>query len=142
MAEVMAAVAPEGLLATEPPVDIETRAARFAADLTRAWVVVHDGCVVGHGGLHETSTKGVLTFGMALLPEARGRGAGRTLMDALIGAAREQGAHKLELEVWPDNARAIALYVSFGFSVEGVRRDHYRRRDGSLRTAMLMARAV
>lgn len=47
--------------------------------------------------------------------------------------------HKIELEVWPDNARAIALYARAGFEVEGVRRNHYRRRDGTLRSAMIMA---
>jgi RimJ/RimL family protein N-acetyltransferase len=39
-------------------------------------------------------------------------------------------------------ARAIALYSRVGFTVEGVRRDHYRRRDGSLRSTMLMAIAI
>jgi putative acetyltransferase len=47
--------------------------------------------------------------------------------------------HKVELEVWTDNARAIALYAGTGFHVEGVRREHYRRRDGSLRSTLLMA---
>jgi RimJ/RimL family protein N-acetyltransferase len=41
--------------------------------------------------------------------------------------------------VWTDNARAIALYAATGFEVEGLRRDHYRRRDGRLRSALLMA---
>ena len=40
-------------------------------------------------------------------------------------------AHKISLEVWTDNARAIALYAAAGFEVEGLRRDHYRRRDGT-----------
>ena len=48
--------------------------------------------------------------------------------------------HKVELEVFPDNAAAIGLYRSFGFEQEGLRRDHYRREDGSLRSALLMAR--
>jgi [ribosomal protein S18]-alanine N-acetyltransferase len=33
------------------------------------------------------------------------------------------------VEVWTDNGRAIALYAAAGFEVEGLRRDHYRRRD-------------
>ena len=57
-------------------------------------------------------------------------------------ACTRDGAHKVELEVWPDNARAIALYLSAGFEIEGFRRDHYRRRDGTLRSAVLMARPV
>jgi len=48
--------------------------------------------------------------------------------------------HKVELEAWVDNARAIALYTSSGFEVEGIRRNHYRRKDGTLRSAMIMAK--
>ena len=44
--------------------------------------------------------------------------------------------------MWPDNGRAIALYTRAGYEVEGVRRDHYRRRDGSLRSAVIMARLL
>ena len=57
---------------------------------------------------------------------------------ALLEHARASGAHKIELEVWPDNEPAIALYASAGFVREGHRRDHYRRRDGSLRSSVLM----
>jgi putative acetyltransferase len=64
------------------------------------------------------------------------------LLEAMADHARASGAHKLELEVWTDNARAIALYVSAGFEVEGLRRNHYRRRDGSLRSALIMARLL
>jgi ribosomal protein S18 acetylase RimI-like enzyme len=79
---------------------------------------------------------------MVIVPEARGRGGGRALLDAVIEHARTGGAHKLELEVWTDNGRAIALYVSAGFEVEGLRRNHYRRRDGRLRSALIMARLL
>ena len=56
-----------------------------------------------------------------------------------VGARRRQRAHKISLEVWTDNARAIALYAAAGFEVEGLRRDHYRRRDGRLRSTLIMA---
>jgi RimJ/RimL family protein N-acetyltransferase len=143
-ARVIAAVAEEGLIATEPPVDLAARANRFremtaAEDPTASWVVEDEGRIVGNGGVEESATPGVLALGMALLPEARGRGGGRALLEAMIEHARACGAHKLELEVWPDNAPAIALYASAGFEVEGARRDHYRRRDGALRSSLLMA---
>jgi putative acetyltransferase len=50
--------------------------------------------------------------------------------------------HTARLETWPDNAPAIALYTSFGFEIEGERRRHYRRRDGTLRSSLLMARLL
>jgi putative acetyltransferase len=146
-ARLLAAVAEEGTIAAEPPVDVEARAQKFrevigAEGPGTLLILEDDGRMVGHAGVHELDTPGVLTFGMAVLPEARGRGGGRALLEAIVEHARSCGAHKLELEVWPDNARAIALYVSAGFEVEGFRRDHYRRRDGTLRSALLMARSV
>jgi RimJ/RimL family protein N-acetyltransferase len=147
MAQILAAVAPEGLLGTEPPVDVADRADRFTAmlaagGLSAAWVLEDAGAVVGSSDIHETAAKGVVVLGMVILPEARGRGGGRMLLDAALAHAAAHGAHKVELEVWPDNARAISVYVAAGFAVEGVRRDHYRRRDGSLRSSLLMARAL
>jgi ribosomal protein S18 acetylase RimI-like enzyme len=53
---------------------------------------------------------------------------------------RPGDVHKIELEVFPDNEAAIGLYRSTGFAEEGLRRDHYRREDGSLRSALIMAR--
>lgn len=147
MARVIAAVAKEGLIATEPPVDLELRAAGFREMVASdgpdaAWVLEdEEGRTVGNAGLHQ-SVPGVVYFGMAVLPEARGRGGGRALLEAILAHARAHGAHKVELEVWPDNGRAIALYTSAGFQFEGLRRDHYRRRDGTLRSAVVMARLL
>lgn len=143
-AHVVARVAEEGSIAAEPPVDVEARAAKarelLAADGPDAlWVLEESGNVVGATGVHSTHARGVLSLGMMVLAEFRGRGGGRALLETAVHHARESGAHKLELELWPDNARAAALYASAGFQVEGVRRSHYRRRDGSLRSAIVMA---
>ncbi len=146
LAEIVAAVAEEGLIATEPPVDVSARAERIRTtmeDGTAArWVLEDGGSVVGSSGLEETRVAGVLSLGIAILPSARGRGGGRALLEAMLEDAGANGAHKIELEVWPENARAIAFYERAGFEPEGLRRNHYRRRDGSLRSALLMARAV
>ncbi len=146
IAQILAEVAEEGLIATEPPVDVPGRTERLrtmlaSEGLSGSWILEDVGQIVGSAGAHET-LPGVLSLGMAILAEARGRGGGRLLLAAVLAHAAECGAHKVELEVWPDNGRAIALYVAAGFSVEGLRRDHYRRRDGSLRSALLMARHV
>jgi RimJ/RimL family protein N-acetyltransferase len=147
MALVMAAVAAEGLIGTEVPVDLEDRARRFrelieGQEPATAWVLINDGGhVVGNADVHEQSP-GVLHLGMAILSEARGKGGGRALLEAILKHAQERGSHKVELEVWIDNARAIALYASAGFEVEGLRRNHYRRRDGRLRSALIMARLL
>ena len=56
---------------------------------------------------------------LAVAPEARRRGLGRALMQALIAVCREESALFLTLEVRASNAAAIALYRSLGFAAEG-----------------------
>jgi len=148
IAQILAVVAEEGLIAAEPPVDVAERTQRLAAMLAKqeglsAWWILEDaGRAVGSVGAHEAGPPGVLSLGMAILPDGRGRGGGRMLLDAVLAHAARHGAHRVELEVWPDNGRAIALYAAAGFTVEGLRRDRYRRRDGSLRSALMMARSL
>lgn len=146
MARVIAAVAQEEVLGAEPPVDVGERASRFRETLegdgpALMWVLDDGGEVVGNAGVQER-VRGVLSLGMAVLPARRGRGGGRALLEAILEHGRSCGAHKVELEAWTDNVRAIALYASAGFEVEGVRREHYRRRDGRLRSTLIMARRL
>src|SRR3954470_9517428 len=102
-------------------------------------VLEEGGGIVGSLGMHSTEAAGVLSLGMWVLREHRRRGGGRMLMEAAL-AALAGDIHKLELEVWPDNEAAIGLYRDMGFEEEGLRRDHYRRRDGTLRSSLIMAR--
>ncbi len=146
LALVVAAVAEEGFLGAEPPVDVEERAQRLRATIEgegreAAWALEDSGRVVGMATAGERF-QGVLQLGMAILPGGRGRGGGSELLAAVMQHALATGAHKVELEAWTDNARAIAFYAAAGFEVEGVRRDHYIRRDGRLRSSILMARQL
>jgi putative acetyltransferase len=144
LARGMGSVAAEGRwLATESSVPTEDLAQRYRASVEwDGWflfVFEHDGAIVGSLGMQPTQADGVLSLGMWVLPEWRGQGGGRALMEAALDA-RLAGVHKIELEVFPDNEAAIGLYRSIEFEEEGLRRDHYRRLDGSLRSALIMAR--
>lgn len=94
-------------------------------------VAVDDGTVVGWGVVH-LAPYGRAEIGMALVDGYRGQGLGRRLLDGVIDWARSRGAHKIDLEVWPHNAAAIALYERAGFVREGYRRRHWRRESGAL----------
>lgn len=130
LAYLFAAVAEErDGIATEPPVDIEARAASWTLDGT--FVADAAGEVVG--SLHvERSRHGFGEFGMAVAREWRGRGVGSALLGTAIEWAREQGMHKLSLGVFAHNDAAIALYRKFGFAEEGRRIKQYRRSSGEL----------
>ena len=52
---------------------------------------------------------------LAVLPEFRGVGIGRSLLDAAESRARQLGCCKLTLEVHEDNERARTLYEDVGF---------------------------
>jgi RimJ/RimL family protein N-acetyltransferase len=77
-------------------------------------------------------------IGMAVAEGWRGRGVGTALMQRCVDWARDQGIHKLALQVWPHNDAAIRLYEKFGFEREGVLRAHYRRQNGELWDAIVM----
>jgi RimJ/RimL family protein N-acetyltransferase len=144
MARGMKVVVDEGRwLATEPGTDTEALAARFrnaiANDEHFLFVLEEGGEIAGSLGMHPTPSPGVLAIGMWIRPEWRRRGGGRLLVEAAL-AARPADVHKIELEAFPDNEAAIALYRSMGFEEEGLRRRHLRRRDGSLRDCLIMAR--
>ena len=53
---------------------------------------------------------------LAVIPEFRGAGIGRALLEGAEAHALRRGCCKLTLEVQDDNTRARALYESFGFT--------------------------
>ena len=138
MAELFAAVAEERTgIASEPPIDLEERTARFAAGLASSIVAVVGGRIVGM--IHvEVSRYGFGEFGILVDREWRGRGAGSVLLQAAIDWARGQGLHKLCLEVFAHNAAGIALYRKHGFVEEGRRVKQYRRASGELWDSVVM----
>ena len=136
------AVAAEGRwIGGELPVDWERRRslwARIDADpRLRVYFAEVDGRIVGWLSA-EQDAAGVVSVGMAVLREWRGRGVGSALMGTAVEWARRVGSHKMTLFVWPHNPAARALYEKFGFRVEGRRRRQWRRRNGELWDDLVM----
>ena len=84
------------------------------------------------------ASRHVADLGLMVAAGHRRRGIGTALLREAAIWARERGVTKLELHVFPHNEAAIALYESFGFRREGLRRGHYRRGAEYL-DAVLMA---
>ena len=80
-------------------------------------------------------------FRIALGPAARDRGVGtettRLVVDAVFDLIDEPPVHRIELEVYAFNPRALAVYERVGFRREGVRRDALRW-DGDVVDAIVM----
>lgn len=58
-----------------------------------------------------------------VVPERRGQGFGRALMEAAIELAREKGAAHMDLGTGEDDVAARTLYESLGFNNRGGRPD-------------------
>ena len=74
--------------------------------------------IVGGGGIYPTDGSPPDTcelVKMYLLPEARGLGLGRTLIEKCIEAAAENGFKKIYLETMPELKQALSVYEKFGF---------------------------
>ena len=78
------------------------------------------------------------TLGMGIVPDFRGQGLGRRLLAEALKRARAARFTRIDLDVFADNARAIALYEKAGFKREGVLRDSVLM-DGCYRDAIPMA---
>ena len=87
--------------------------------------------VVGSAGLHPMSPlprmRHTVTIGISVAPEAQRQGVGTALMQGLCDYAdRWMQVLRIYLEVYTDNAPAIALYASEGFRRVGIRRRYYQ----------------
>jgi ribosomal protein S18 acetylase RimI-like enzyme len=97
--------------------------------------------IVGYISI-EVASYGVADIGMLVIAGWRGVGIGASMLAAAIEWATGAGAHKMALEVWPHNSAALELYRRAGFTEEGRKHRHYRRRNGELWDAVLMGRPL
>lgn len=78
-----------------------------------------EGMVVGGGGIYPTAELPEDTcelVKMYLLPEARGIGLGRSIIEKCLQAARELGYAHVYLESMPELKQALKVYERFGFT--------------------------
>jgi L-amino acid N-acyltransferase YncA len=129
----------------------ETRM-RTAADIVAWFDDIHPIVVCEAGGrliaFASTSTyrprscyDGIAEFSVYVAREARGKGAGRTVLDALLSAAERQGFWKLVSRVFVENGASRALLHSAGFREVGVYEKHARL-DGAWRDVVIVERLI
>ena len=82
------------------------------------YIAEEDGIMLGGAGIYPTDGLGVDTcelVKMYLVPEARGKGIGKALMNKCIEFATENGYNQVYLETMPELSNAIHLYEKFDF---------------------------
>jgi L-amino acid N-acyltransferase YncA len=101
--------------------------------------------VIGWAGLSEYSPRtcysGIAEFSIYLRPDARGRGTGTILLNALVESARERGFWKLVSRVFPTNTASRALCRTCGFREVGIYEKHGRL-DGVWLDAVIVERLL
>ena len=86
--------------------------------------ITENNLVAGYGGMWLFLDEAQIN-NVAVKPELRGLGVGKTLMIYLIGRAVLSGNRKMTLEVRPTNLAARHLYETLGFVESGYRKRYY-----------------
>ena len=134
-------------LVTPPGVRDESNEAYYIREIIvggRSLVLVAEsaGEVVGNVMVlreHSTVQDHVGTLSICVEKGWRDAGVGTALVASALAWAADCGVEKVQLSVFPDNARAIAVYERAGFVTEGLRRRQYRAAQGGYRDELLMA---
>lgn len=87
---------------------------REAVDLSASRVVLVDDEIVGMAMLAKREKRGWIG-GVGVVPEQRGKGIGRILMQEIIAIAQDDGLESIQLEVIEGNVPAYSLYLNLGF---------------------------
>lgn len=94
--------------------------------------------VVGHGVMSVAVGECHL-LNVCVHPDHQRRGLGHTMVEFLLGLARDRGARVALLEVRPSNLAAYKLYTGLGFDEIGLRKNYYPAARGR-EDAILLAR--
>ena len=94
---------------------------------TRHFVVALDDeqSIIGYAGVFAPGAAEADVLTVGVVPNHRGKGVARQLMELLTNWAHKQGSTAMMLEVKVDNAEAIGLYESLGYSKLNTRKDYF-----------------
>jgi ribosomal-protein-alanine N-acetyltransferase len=87
-------------------------------------VAVHQGVVVGYGGMWIIVDEAHIT-NIAVHPEYRGYRVGSMILEALLSICKLEDVCAITLEVRSSNYIAQGLYKKYGFIEEGIRKGYY-----------------
>ncbi|EGW37639.1 GNAT family N-acetyltransferase [Desulfosporosinus sp. OT] len=82
--------------------------------------------IIGMGSINQERDE-ALIFGLGIVPEHRGKGYGKELLQLIIDRLWQMGKTELMLDVDSDNVCALELYKKSGFQIE-VAFEYYRKK--------------
>jgi len=94
-------------------------------------VAQREGIILGYCGVWIIIDEGHITT-MAVHPDYRGKKIGKLLMWYMMDECLKRGVRWSTLEVRKNGDVAQKLYLSFGFSVVGERKEYYQNGDDAL----------
>ena len=90
----------------------------FQQPLSDYFIATLDGVVIGGGGIYPTEglPEGTCELvKMYLMPAARGKGLGKSIIDRCLLKAQQNGFKNVYLETMPELQQAMKVYEKFGF---------------------------
>lgn len=93
-------------------------------DLAHYFVAVSGKQIIGYAGMWIIVDE-VHVTNVAVLPEHRGCGLGKRLMETMVGHGKKHGAVSMTLEVRISNTIARCLYEGMRFEPRGIRPNYY-----------------
>lgn len=105
----------------------------FVAELTKPTAMFlvardSDGRLCGYVGLNHVMGEGYIN-NIAVQPDLRRQGVARQLIESLLQCCDALDLSFATLEVRRSNVPAINLYISYGFTAVGLRKDFYTNPD-------------
>lgn len=106
-------------------------------------VAIENDQVLGWAALSPVSGRcvyaGVAEVSVYVHPEARGKGVGNQLLQALIQESENHGFWTLQAGIFPENTSSIRIHEKNGFRIIG-RREKIGQMDGKWRDTLLLER--
>jgi len=82
---------------------------------------------------------GVVEHSVYVHPDHRGRGVGRTLLEALVDSTERAGIWTIQTGIFPENTASVELHQRVGFRIIG-RRERIGQLHGVWRDTLLLER--
>ncbi len=108
-------------------------------------VAIDEELIVGYAAIFKRVHQrmmGVGDMGIYLHQDYHGVGLGTIMTRKGLSLAREDGLHRIGLEVVEDNVAAVALYKNLGFTLEGKLIDAYFGADGKYHNMLVMGKIL